>query len=1077
MKVYKRACFYVSNMRVMIIIMMTIMMLMCLLLTAECTEYSRVVITFRSAAYNTLEAVELLPEDMTVVKQYGRRMVLHLGNDSSLADALWINGIWGGEDVVERVEPDFLVGMEVEEDSDNNNNEQLEIASAAALVLPWNLDPLEPYGMHLTPSLTNKNTSTVVVALLDSGLSAAGTVMWKPVGGFCFISSPEYSNTGLGRNPDFTDPGDQGPTCPTSSWHGTKVASIVKAISPNAKLSILRVLGRCGSGFASDVTDAIVWAAGGGINGVKGNPFPAKVVSMSLAGKGLCPTYMQSAVNQAIALGAIIIAAAGNAGANATLYFPGNCKGVLSIGASTRQGTLASYSNWGETLAFSAPGGDAGNPIQVMTVGLDAQLTVTTAVGTSFAAPHVAGVVLLLQAANMSLEKGGLYVPCVGGCWVMGILNGVSVTNGLDNKLAAYMISQQQHLTASNESQVTMAGETCAYGYDTSTGADRYGGEYQYRTYCGAGEFVYAYVLCVSGSYVEFACFSCMDQTGTIKATKYIGNTAASCSVFPVTAYSTNGFFKYAHGLQTSAIANKAGSWLMSFGARASEQSCQNDEIIVGFHGWNGASLDESKIYCRKTCNCAAGQYNNNGLCLNCPSGKYSGSAGAYGCNSCGAGSYSPGGGVSCSACNAESYSSTEAGSCTLCSACTAGTSYEISACTATTNRQCAGCSACASGSYETTTCTTTRNRGCTACSAVCSVNNYETTACTSSSNRRCDTCQSCPDVNGIRYYRLGCGGSLVGTCNACGACASGSYRTGCTGTSPGTCQPCLASNYCVGGSSQPTPWTSTTCNPGTYMTTVPSFTANIQCTTCEAGYFCVGGTSARTACTKGSYCLYGSPQPTNCNKGTYSATDSASAPGVCLSCNAGYFSGANGATVCEICIEGSASTTGASVCTPCNLPAAPITAYQDQKGQSTCKTCVVKSCGAGQTSQLCTPISDYSCTACESIANCRYQGGSGCFTLDVPTCVCDAGFEKTKISSPSVYRCVQCGQGKYKHDPVDGNCTNWGALSCGSTQYVAKGTRTATSACLNYPSAPDNAFDEVQTQTWTCNKGFEKLS
>ena len=41
---------------------------------AEEEEYSRVVVTFRSVAYNTLEAVELLPQDITVVKQYGRCM-------------------------------------------------------------------------------------------------------------------------------------------------------------------------------------------------------------------------------------------------------------------------------------------------------------------------------------------------------------------------------------------------------------------------------------------------------------------------------------------------------------------------------------------------------------------------------------------------------------------------------------------------------------------------------------------------------------------------------------------------------------------------------------------------------------------------------------------------------------------------------------------------------------------------------------------------------------------------------------------------------------------------------------------
>ena len=54
-------------------------------------ESTRVVVTFRSAVFNTLAAAELVPEDVTVVKQYGRRLVLHLGNGSLTP---WISGIW-----------------------------------------------------------------------------------------------------------------------------------------------------------------------------------------------------------------------------------------------------------------------------------------------------------------------------------------------------------------------------------------------------------------------------------------------------------------------------------------------------------------------------------------------------------------------------------------------------------------------------------------------------------------------------------------------------------------------------------------------------------------------------------------------------------------------------------------------------------------------------------------------------------------------------------------------------------------------------------------------------------------------
>ena len=52
-------------------------------------------------------------------------------------------------------------------------------------------------------------------------------------------------------------------------------------------------------GYASDVCDAIVWAAGGEINGVPGIATPAAVISMSFAGAGACPSYLQSSVGLA----------------------------------------------------------------------------------------------------------------------------------------------------------------------------------------------------------------------------------------------------------------------------------------------------------------------------------------------------------------------------------------------------------------------------------------------------------------------------------------------------------------------------------------------------------------------------------------------------------------------------------------------------------------------------------------------------------------------------------------------------------------------------------------------------------
>ena len=58
-------------------------------------------------------------------------------------------------------------------------------------------------------------------------------------------------------------------------------------MSRPAKVVPVRVLGHCG-GYASDINDAIVWAAGGHVDGVPDNTKPAEVINMSLGGDGAC---------------------------------------------------------------------------------------------------------------------------------------------------------------------------------------------------------------------------------------------------------------------------------------------------------------------------------------------------------------------------------------------------------------------------------------------------------------------------------------------------------------------------------------------------------------------------------------------------------------------------------------------------------------------------------------------------------------------------------------------------------------------------------------------------------------------
>lgn len=247
--------------------------------------------------------------------------------------------------------------------------------------------------------------SSVVVAIIDTGivnhqdLNGIGgvTSTYVPNGrflpGYDFISSNVGSgatqpvpanfvaNDGNGRDADPSDPGDwvteveemtypatcdDGNTGPqNSSWHGTHMAGVAAATANNAmgiagiawnvRVLPVRALGKCG-GSLTDIAEAIRWAAGLPVPGVPNNPTPAQVLNLSLGGGTTCGPTMQSAVDAAVANGAVIVAATGNDGST-DLIAPANCTGVIAVTAHTINGENADYANIGAMTAISAPGG------------------------------------------------------------------------------------------------------------------------------------------------------------------------------------------------------------------------------------------------------------------------------------------------------------------------------------------------------------------------------------------------------------------------------------------------------------------------------------------------------------------------------------------------------------------------------------------------------------------------------------------------------------------------------------------------------------------------------------------------
>ena len=172
----------------------------------------------------------------------------------------------------------------------------------------------------------------------------------------------------------------------------------------------MRTLGECG-GTDEDVYEGMLWASGVPIAGVPPNPYPAKVINMSLGGFGACANSIQEAIDDALAQGSVVVVAAGNETEDALDFSPAGCSGVITVAAINRSGDRAFYSNFGRRIDLAAPGGDGDFTDWILSLSNDGTTSAGAEayayeIGTSAAAPHVAGTVSLMLARNPTLTPG-----------------------------------------------------------------------------------------------------------------------------------------------------------------------------------------------------------------------------------------------------------------------------------------------------------------------------------------------------------------------------------------------------------------------------------------------------------------------------------------------------------------------------------------------------------------------------------------------------------------------------------------------------------------------------------------------
>ena len=207
---------------------------------------------------------------------------------------------------------------------------------------------------------TDAIEGTVIVALIDTGIDYNHPYLKdRIVDGYDFVD-------------DDTDTMD-------THFHGTHVAGIIVDTTPlSVKIMPIRVFNEEGLSNDVEISKGIRFAIDNG----------ADIINLSFAGD-IYSAILENAIDYALSKNVPIIVSAGNESIDTKNSYPASEEKVIVVTATDKNDQIASFSNTGNSIDFSAPGVDI---ISSIPGGQFA-----SASGTSMATPFVTGIVAMLK--------------------------------------------------------------------------------------------------------------------------------------------------------------------------------------------------------------------------------------------------------------------------------------------------------------------------------------------------------------------------------------------------------------------------------------------------------------------------------------------------------------------------------------------------------------------------------------------------------------------------------------------------------------------------------------------------------